>query len=77
MGVLSCNRNNCDKIMCDRHSSDHGYLCYECFDELCGLGINADVDTFMSSKKGHNGNSEDARTWFSEIFRDQDEDQAW
>ena len=35
MGVLACNKNQCENIMCDRYSYEYGYLCWECFEELC------------------------------------------
>lgn len=34
MGVLACDRKNCENIMCDRYSPEHGYICGECFEEL-------------------------------------------
>ena len=30
MGVKSCNRKNCDAIMCDTHIQEVGYICYDC-----------------------------------------------
>lgn len=30
MGVMSCNRKNCENIMCDTYISDVGYVCDEC-----------------------------------------------
>jgi len=37
MGVLSCDKNYCGNIMCDRYSEEFGYLCYECFNDLLDL----------------------------------------
>jgi hypothetical protein len=34
MGVLNCDRKGCENIMCDYYSHTHGYLCWECRDEL-------------------------------------------
>lgn len=34
MGVLACDRNGCDNIMCDYVSYTYGYICQECLDEL-------------------------------------------
>lgn len=34
MGVLACDRESCENIMCSRYSSRYGYICHECFDEL-------------------------------------------
>ena len=52
MGVMACDRNGCEKIMCDRYSDEYGYLCYECFNELCETGATTDIETFMNTKKG-------------------------
>lgn len=51
MSVLACNRYGCNNIMCDRYSKEHGYICYECFEELTKKGINADIYKFMKSQK--------------------------
>lgn len=34
MGVMRCSREGCENIMCDRHNSEYGYICNECFDEF-------------------------------------------
>jgi len=34
MGVMECNRKDCDNIMCNRYSQRFGYICDECFEEL-------------------------------------------
>jgi hypothetical protein len=51
MGVMSCDRNGCDNVMCDRHSDKHGYICYECFDELVKKGAMQNISEFMKSNK--------------------------
>ena len=51
MSVLSCNRNGCDNVMCDRYSPTHGYICDECFKELVDSGAATDIDLFMNSDK--------------------------
>lgn len=51
MSVLSCDRNSCENIMCDRYSHKHGYICHECFSELVDLGPSVDISTFMESIK--------------------------
>lgn len=56
MGVMSCSRNDCESIMCDLSSREHGYICYECFQELkdnC-LTYEFNVDRFMQSPKPSN-----------------------
>ena len=74
MGVLTCDRFWCKNIMCDRHSYEYGYICYECFDELVALGINADVEDFMNSTKTTLTKSDRdyALEFFGEIFPDRD-----
>lgn len=34
MGVLPCNRKDCENIMCDTYISDVGYVCWECRNEF-------------------------------------------
>ncbi len=51
MGVKACFRKGCDNILCDRLSSVHGYICYECFNELVNLGADTDIINFMNSQK--------------------------
>ena len=55
MSVLACNRTGCDRIMCDRHSVEYGYICYECFDELVeavSFLPAGNIQRFMESHKG-------------------------
>ena len=47
MGVMKCNRNGCDNIMCQRHSYDYGYICWECYDEMDASNQHPQI--FMSS----------------------------
>jgi len=48
MGVLPCWRGNCDNIMCDRYSSKYGYICFDCYEELCST-TPASIKEFMDS----------------------------
>ncbi len=50
MGVLPCDRVGCENIMCDRLSTQHGYICWECFDELVASGT-LGVNGFMNTPK--------------------------
>jgi len=59
MGVLACDRNGCDNIMCDYVSSEHGYLCWECRKELIAKGP-CSVSRFMDTPKVSEFNAE---TW--------------
>lgn len=49
MSVLGCDRTGCQNIMCERYSSDHGYLCHKCFEELVALGQDANIEEFMGT----------------------------
>lgn len=55
MSVLACNRQDCERIMCDYYSSEHGYICWYCLQELKEKareeGI-VDVYKFMATPKG-------------------------
>lgn len=50
MGVMACDRNGCDKIMCDYYASEHGYICPECLEELKN-GRTRSIDIFMETPK--------------------------
>lgn len=53
MGVMACDRRDCENIMCDEYSTDFGYICYECKTELeeSNPKSYSDVQNFMSSSK--------------------------
>lgn len=71
MGVLACSRGRCENIMCDRGSSEYGYICEECFQELISLGVETDIEKFMASdpKRDHAGATE---AYFDKIFPERD-----
>lgn len=73
MGVLACHRNSCEKIMCDRLSPEHGYICYECFNELVSKGPEVNISLFMASKKPGSYNKEEAYARYDAAFPDGDE----
>ena len=50
MGVLACDRNGCENVMCDRYSQKFGYICNSCFEELLQSDI-IDIGAFMNSEK--------------------------
>lgn len=50
MSVLECSREGCDNIMCDRYSHEYGYICNECFEELCKT-FGVSIESFMKTKK--------------------------
>lgn len=49
MGVKPCSRIGCLNIMCDRYSSNFGYICQECFEE--GKNSNLTIEEFMKTLK--------------------------
>lgn len=53
MGVLPCSRKECPKIMCDRYSYTHGYICQECFEELkrAGYASHREIAAFLETPK--------------------------
>ena len=66
MGVMPCNREGCENIMCGRYSSQYGYICDECFMELIALGT-WDISDFMAKKRPQIESPNDE--WYEEIFR--------
>ncbi len=72
MGVLACDRYKCKNIMCDLLSHEYGYICSDCFAELVELGIGADIESFMNSKKKtqHKFDEKYIIDYFSKIFSD-------
>ena len=34
MGVMGCNVNGCNHVLCDRYSDEYGYICGDCFEKL-------------------------------------------
>lgn len=49
MGVMECDRNGCDNIMCSKYSNNYGYICDECFEEMKGSDLS--IETFMAKRK--------------------------
>lgn len=49
MGVMECDRKGCNNIMCKKHSSKYGYICEECFNELCASKL--PIHIFMYTNK--------------------------
>lgn len=50
MGVMACDRNGCENVMCD-HFSPHlqMYICIDCLEELKASGL--PVKEFMNTPK--------------------------
>jgi hypothetical protein len=34
MGVMPCSKEGCTTILCDRYSTEFGYICNDCYEEL-------------------------------------------
>ncbi len=64
MGVMACYRTGCKNILCDRYSSEYGYICNYCFEELCESGT-LDIQNFMHNVKPSH---KPARETYEEIF---------
>lgn len=74
MGVLKCDRKDCEHIMCERLSDEHGYLCSTCFEELIDLRIPLDsleIKKFMQTPKKikHTIDESQLRLYYENIFR--------
>lgn len=75
MGVIPCDRSNCEHIMCDRSSYTYGRICNYCFDELVKLGPKTNIDEFMNSSPSKNPFDENASyAYFNEIFKSRHEE---
>jgi hypothetical protein len=69
MGVLPCGRDGCDNILCDRYSyAVECYLCYECFEELVGLGPGGDIEEFLCKTCNDVPDPIDSYKYWDEIF---------
>ena len=53
MGVMQCSRNSCENILCDRYSSEFGYICDKCYEQLDMSKPQSaeDITAFMAKKK--------------------------
>ena len=70
MGVLECDRMDCESIMCSRYSDTYGYLCGKCFDELVKLGVKTDIDEFLLTPPKIKIDESDSYNYFNTIFSD-------
>lgn len=53
--------------MCDRYSYTHGYICWECFDELTNIRTEVDIGEFMNSPVGSFNRKELKSKWEEEF----------
>ena len=54
MGVMPCDRNGCENILCRKYSIEYGYVCDECLEEMKDLqqnSFNFSIVKFMKSIK--------------------------
>ncbi|UUW39891.1 hypothetical protein VP14_204 [Vibrio phage VPMCC14] len=69
MGVLACDREGCENIMCDYISHERGeYLCWECKRELIEKGF-CDIDEFMGREKKPRNNQEAWEDYVNSVFK--------
>jgi hypothetical protein len=70
MGVMGCDRNGCENIMCTKYNEEQGFICNECFEELVQLGPTHSITSFMNSKKTKNFDIvlEANRKYFDKLF---------
>jgi len=68
VSVLECDRRGCEHIMCDRLSDTHGYICWQCYDELINLGT-LDIAGFMDSAKAVVDDREAAEQYIESVFK--------
>lgn len=72
MGVMACYRADCENVMCERYSSQYGYICSGCFTELVHKGAGADVAAFMASDRNQDTEEADF-AYFNALFLRGDE----
>jgi hypothetical protein len=70
VSVLACNRFRCDGTMCHRYSVEHGYICADCFEELCVRGPSTSISDFMKSPKTLGNSHQASRAYFEVVFSD-------
>jgi hypothetical protein len=74
MGVMRCDRDGCDNILCNRCGSYKGrwyYICNDCFNELVKLGPQVDIEAFMDGYKVE-PDLKVSGAYFDEIFPNMD-----
>ena len=70
MGIMGCNRKNCENIMSDDYSEVTGYICYDCKRELEESKPECvdDVLLFMKSPKQEKYLGEDNKFSLEKMF---------
>ncbi len=52
MGIMACQRQDRDSIMCSKYSKKYGYICDVCFAELSRSNLS--IDDFLKTSKEEN-----------------------
>jgi len=68
MGVLTCQKIDCENIMCDRYSYEYGYICNECFDALIEEGPSVNISEWLATERKTKIPKVDLRIHFDKIF---------
>jgi hypothetical protein len=71
MGVMSCCREGCRNILCDWFSYTYGYLCDDCFEELCSEVI--DIKKFMNNDGNYSELKEHRKNVLNEFKNDRND----
>lgn len=74
MGVLACDRQGCENIMCDYISHTYGYLCYSCMQELKALSGSMTIRQFMNTEVSGNKRSYEWENYVESEFKSRYED---
>lgn len=76
MGLMMCNRNECENILCDRYSPRFGYICDSCFEEFVNGYQKVDIEHFMSTEPGtYCTDSDDFREFAEIVFQRVNQDE--
>ena len=69
MGVLACDRQDCENIMCDYISHTYGYLCYSCMQELKAASGALTIQQFMNTPAMSGGRSYEWENYVESEFK--------
>lgn len=68
MDVQNCTRYKCETVMCERHSSEYGYICEDCFDELVKTGATTNIEKFLDMEKKKSVDLGEAKARYNYVF---------
>jgi hypothetical protein len=75
MGVLACDRQGCENVMCDYYSHTYGYLCYDCMQELKAISGSMTIRQFMACPAHHNTHSYEWDNYVESEFKSRYEEE--